>query len=156
MTSSFDIKKDSSPNRSSLMCNVTSGFTLIELLIVVSIIGILAAIAVPNYQWGVIKAKEAVLREDLYNLRNAIDQYCADQGEWPASLSDLTTPKQGNDYVYLKKLPKDPMTKLDDWNPITATKACMSGKTVSGIENVGSNSALEGSNKKPYNDVDVW
>lgn len=143
-------------NKSYHLSNNICGFTLIELMIVVSIIGILAAIAVPNYQWGVIKAREAVLRDNLYSLRSAIDQYCADQGEWPANLADLTTPKPPNDYVYIKKLPKDPMTKLDNWNEITASSPCMPGKPVSGIDNVGSNSSLEGSNKKPYNDVDSW
>lgn len=90
------------------MCGNRSGFTLIELMIVVTIIGILAAIAVPNYQWGIIKTKESVLREDLYNFRSTIDQFYADNGKYPDSLGELAERK------YLRGIPKDPFTNKDD------------------------------------------
>lgn len=87
-----------------------AGFTLVELLIVVAIIGILATIALPAMQTAPIKAREAVLRADLYEIRSCIDQHLADKGYYPDSLQGLV------DAGYLRFLPVDPITKsADTW-----------------------------------------
>jgi general secretion pathway protein G len=83
------------------------GFTLIELLIVVAIIGIMAGIAVPQFQKTPQKAKEATLKEDLYVLRNVLDQYFADKGKYPESLETLVEER------YIRRIPVDPMTGSD-------------------------------------------
>ncbi len=93
-----------------------SGFTLIEMLIVVSIIGILVTLAQPSFQRAVTAAREATLKENLFVLRDVIDQFYADTGKYPAALTDLV--EKG----YIRKLPKDPVTgSADTWNVVQAT-----------------------------------
>ena len=87
----------------------TAGFTLIEVLIVMVIITILAGIGLAMYNNSVVRAKEAVLKEDLFQMREAIDQYYADKNKWPPTLDALVTEK------YIRKIPEDPITGATDW-----------------------------------------
>jgi general secretion pathway protein G len=82
-----------------------SGFTLIELLVVMAIIGVLLTIAVPRYFTSLDRSKEVVLKENLYQMRDAIGKYYADKGKYPESLAALETDK------YLRKVPLDPITE---------------------------------------------
>jgi len=90
------------------------GFTLIELTIVLAIIGILITIAQPELKRSITKAREAVLMEDLFQMRDAIDKYYADNGKYPGTLTDLTN-AQEHIKSYLRDVPKDPFTGAVDW-----------------------------------------
>lgn len=115
------------------------GFTLIELMIVVSIVGILATIAVPSYQSSLIKARETVLRQDLFTLRELLDHHRVDKGKYPPALDGLITAG------YLRALPKDPFTNSSSsWQQII-------DPTEGGIFDVYSGSDLVGTNGTPYN-----
>jgi general secretion pathway protein G len=92
------------------------GFTLIELLIVISIIGILVTLAQPYYQRAVTAAKEATLKEDLFILRDVIDQYYADNAKYPPALNDLAEKR------YIRRIPRDPITgSAESWAPVYFT-----------------------------------
>jgi len=88
----------------------SGGFTIIELMVVISIIMIIVSIAVPIYTQSILRAKEAVLRQDLFAMRSAIDQYTMDKSKAPQALHDLM--QEG----YLREIPKDPFTdSRDTW-----------------------------------------
>jgi general secretion pathway protein G len=93
----------------------TAGFTLMELMIVVALISVLAGMGVVQYQNQVLRTKEAVLKEDLFRMRDAIDQYYADKAKYPSGLEALVAES------YLRAVPKDPMTNsTDTWQLVQA------------------------------------
>jgi general secretion pathway protein G len=124
------------------------GFTLIELLVVCAIIGILSAAAVANYRRSIIKAKEAVLMQDLYTMRTLINQYFADKGKYP---SDITALVDGH---YLQAIPKDPFTEsADSWVTEPAEQDEADITTEPGIANVHSGAggtSLDGRNYSEF------
>jgi general secretion pathway protein G len=95
------------------------GFTLLELMIVLAIMGILITIAQPNLKKSVIRAREVVLLENLFQMREAIDQYYADNGRYPNVLNDLIN-TQERSKSYLREIPKDPFTGTFDWIIVAA------------------------------------
>lgn len=120
------------------------GFTLLELMIVLAIMGVLITIAQPNMKQAVIRAKEAVLREDLFQMRDALDQYYADNGKYPVQLGDLVN-RTEKSRSYLREIPKDPFTGADDWITIG-----LEGED-GGVFDVHSASPLVATNDTPYN-----
>lgn len=116
-----------------------AGFTLVEILVVVVILGILVTMAQPRVLSAVVSAREAVLRQDLFVLRDALDQHYADTGKYPASLADLVEKR------YMRRVPADPMTgSAETWMLVRSDDQAGEG----GIYDVRSGSeqlALDGS-----------
>ncbi len=122
-----------------------AGFTLLELMIVMVVIGLLAAIAIPSYTNNVRNAKEAVLKEDLRTMRVAIDSYTVDKQKAPQTLDDLV--QAG----YLKTMPVDPFTRRrDTWVPVQSDTLSSLDQTQSGIDDVHSGAGLNASDGTSY------
>ncbi len=121
------------------------GFTIIELMVVISIILILISIAVPIYNQSILRAKEAVLRQDLFAMRSAIDQYTMDKAKAPQTLQDLV--QAG----YLREIPKDPFTdSRDSWQTVQEDVLESIDQNEPGITDVHSGSNLTGSDGTAY------
>jgi general secretion pathway protein G len=121
------------------------GFTLIELIVVMMIIAILTAIAVPRFTAAIKNAREAALKEDLHVMRDAIDAYTMDKGKAPQSLDDLV--QAG----YLRAIPTDPMTHSSQtWVTDSSDTLMDVNEEQSGIDDVHSGSDATGSNGQPY------
>jgi general secretion pathway protein G len=119
------------------------GWTLIELFVVLSLIMILASLALNQYRNSVLHAKEAALKSDLFLMRDAIDQYYADKGRYPESLQTLVSES------YLRAVPRDPFTlSADTWVTVAADPQPGAGSAAAGIYDVKSGAteiALDGS-----------
>jgi general secretion pathway protein G len=125
------------------------GFTIIELLIVMTVIVLLASMSLVQYRNSVRRSQEAVLKENLFRLRDAMDQFYADKNKWPTDLSELVS--EG----YIREVPEDPITKSKDtWRTETAEPDANNPASSGGIDDVFSGSeetALDGSRYAEWN-----
>lgn len=123
------------------------GFTLIELVIVFTLIGILVGLGIPQYKNAVKRAREATLKENLYVMRNLIQQYYSDKQKYPLTLFTLV--EEG----YLKQIPIDPITRSSEtWQEIqeTLTDDDLLAGVIPGISDVASGSELIALDGTPY------
>lgn len=117
-----------------------AAFTLIELLVVMAIIAVLMSLAVPRYFGRVEAAKEAVLRENLHQMRDALDKFYGDNGRYPDAVADLVTRK------YLRRIPPDPITDSDQTWIIVAPSDPRMGR----VSDIKSGAAGNGTDGTPY------
>jgi general secretion pathway protein G len=121
------------------------GFTLLELMIVISIMIILMAVAIPMYNRSIVQARESVLRSNLASLRNVISQYTLDKQKAPQSLDDLVTSG------YLRQIPVDPMTRETNWEVVQEDVMMAVDQQDPGITDVHSASTATASDGTAYN-----
>jgi general secretion pathway protein G len=123
-----------------------AGFTIIELLVVLALISILATMGMAQYRNGQIHAREAVLKTDLFDLRDAIDQYYADKGMYPSTLDSLVSDG------YIRKIPVDPITNAaDTWQTVPSEPDPNNPTASVGVYDVKSGSDQNALDGTPYN-----
>jgi general secretion pathway protein G len=120
-----------------------AGFTLVELMVVLAVVALLITIVAPHYVGRVTRAEEAVLREDLMLMRDALDKHYADAGNYPNSLADLVTKR------YLRSIPSDPITQSNTTWIVIAPSDPQKG----GVYDVRSGAKGTGSDGRTY---DQW
>jgi general secretion pathway protein G len=129
------------------MRNGKRGFTIIELMIVMTIVSVLVAVAVPMYTKSILRSRETVLRQNLTTLRMVIDEYTFDKGKAPQSLNDLVTEQ------YLRQVPTDPMTSSStSWKIIMEDAVTSVSQTEPGIFDIRSGSDKKSLEGTPYNE----
>ena len=122
-----------------------SGFTIIELLIVMTLVIILASVGMTQYKNTITRAQEAVLKENLFRMRDAMDQFYADKNKWPTDLAELVS--EG----YIREVPEDPITKSKDtWQTTQAQPDPNNPASAGGVDNVHSGSDRTSLDGSPY------
>lgn len=131
--------------RSTVIGKGQKGFSLLELMIAMFIMIILLSVALPTYQRSVQYAKETVLKENLWQMRKAIDQYASDKGKFPPSLESLVEGK------YLREMPVDPILERAEWQAVMGEDT-LSADAADGVKDVKSMAEGEDSEGKPYSE----
>lgn len=127
--------------------DLAQGFTLLELIVVLTIVGLLVGIALPAYRGATERAREAVLLEDLQRMRDALDEYYTDRGEYPLALSDLVSSG------YLRTIPVDPITRsAETWQVDYAPWEMLEEGQVAGVFDVHSGAEGEALDGTSYRD----
>ena len=134
---------------SDLRLRCARGFTMIEMLVVMTLVVLLAGLAMSQYRNAVTRSEEAVLKENLFRLRDAMDQFYADKNKWPSDLAELVS--EG----YIREVPTDPMTKSKDtWQTEQAEPDTNNPAATGGIDDVHSGSdrvAMDGTRYSEWN-----